>query len=230
MREYTILGERCSGTNFLETIIHDNFKLKLNWGSTHKHFFGYNGYDIHVRNNPDKIYIGIVRNPVDWLMSFFKKPHHQHLSRQVDINTFLLSEFYSCVDNTVVNPIEQMHDRNFKNNNLRYKNVFEMRSVKCNYLVHEFREIAKLYTFIRYEDLKNHTAETLSNIQHKFQLEPIRDEYYIESKYCTPDGTISESIIDIYDIPNKVKNIIKENLDYEIEIEMGYKTHLDRID
>jgi hypothetical protein len=229
MREYTILGERCSGTNFLETVIRDNFELHFNKSIGWKHFFGYGGYNSRILDNPDIIYVCIVRNPVDWLMSFFKKPHHQHKDRVSDLNTFLLSEFYSYIYGPPGATEEWIHDRNFKNDNLRYKNIFEMRSVKCNYLFHEFRKIAKLYEFIRYEDLKHHPVETLSHIHHKFELKSTRGSYYIESKYCYSNCCSDHPITENYELSDEVKSIIKENLDHKIEIEMGYGSYLDRL-
>lgn len=36
---FSILGERCSGTNFVQQSIIRNFKLKYSWIYGHKHFF-----------------------------------------------------------------------------------------------------------------------------------------------------------------------------------------------
>jgi hypothetical protein len=71
MNRYTILGERRSGTNFLEQLISDNFDLKLDWMGGWKHFFGCSGYDDKLKNNQDVIYFCIVRNPIDFLISFY---------------------------------------------------------------------------------------------------------------------------------------------------------------
>jgi len=71
MTRYTILGERRSGTNFLQHCITDNFNLQLDWLKGWKHFFGCNGYEDKLKNNQDVIYLCIVRNPIDYFVSFY---------------------------------------------------------------------------------------------------------------------------------------------------------------
>jgi len=39
IKYFTILGERCSGTKFLEAAIVKNFNLKITWEYNWKHFF-----------------------------------------------------------------------------------------------------------------------------------------------------------------------------------------------
>lgn len=76
--KYTILGERCSGTKFLEKLIDDNFEVDIEWNPFGwKHFFGHVGYENIVKNNTDILYLSIVRNPKDYLISFYNNPHHQ---------------------------------------------------------------------------------------------------------------------------------------------------------
>ena len=41
MKKYTIYGERCSGTNYLENIININFDVNITWEYGWKHFFGF---------------------------------------------------------------------------------------------------------------------------------------------------------------------------------------------
>jgi hypothetical protein len=41
IKKFTIMGERCSGTNFLEQIILSNFHINITWEYGWKHFFGF---------------------------------------------------------------------------------------------------------------------------------------------------------------------------------------------
>ena len=41
LKKYTIYGERCSGTNYLESIININFDSNITWEYGWKHFFGF---------------------------------------------------------------------------------------------------------------------------------------------------------------------------------------------
>jgi hypothetical protein len=74
IKKYTIYGERCSGTNYLENLIDKNFDIKITWEFGWKHFFGFN--DNQLKNSDDTLFICIVRNPVDWINSFYRELHH----------------------------------------------------------------------------------------------------------------------------------------------------------
>ena len=217
MTRYTILGERRSGTNFLQQCITDNFNLQLDWLGGWKHFFGYNRYNEKLKNNQDVIYLCIVRNPIDYFVSFYNSKLMQNEKRTKDIETFLLSEFYSvyCYKNRL---IDVSDDYNFKNNNKRYKNIFEMRSVKCRYILDDVPNLVSKYHFIRYEDL-------LDTIGTKFNLIKKNDSYLIDKNYVGAKingGVITEN----YQVEDKIKQIIYNNIDLSTEHRMGYLTDI----
>lgn len=221
--EFTILGERCSGTSWLTSLIKDNFQIKLVWTVGWKHFFAYQGFEEQVLNNQHIIYFGIVRNPVDYLMSFYKKPHHQSTDRRKDLKTFLLSEFYS-IHTATNNPKcgqEIIIDRGVDGN--RYKNIFEMRNEKCKFLFEKMPSLAKNYFFIKYEDLKKNPENILEKIQSKFNLTRKNQEFFIQKKYIHGDTILeNEQCMENYKIDDDIQKIIFENLDCEIENKMGY--------
>ena len=43
--KFTILGERASGTTFLQHAIRENFNLSVTWEYGFKHFFGFSDYE-----------------------------------------------------------------------------------------------------------------------------------------------------------------------------------------
>ena len=63
LNKFTIYGERCSGTTYLEQIINLNFKADITWEYGWKHFFGFHD----LTNSDDTLFICIVRNPYDWI-------------------------------------------------------------------------------------------------------------------------------------------------------------------
>jgi len=67
MTKITILGERCSGTNYLEELVKANFNVHLTWECGFKHWF-------KLRRNIATI--AIIRNPIDWLHSLYNSPHN----------------------------------------------------------------------------------------------------------------------------------------------------------
>lgn len=68
MNKYTIYGERCSGTTYLENIINMNFDANITYEYGWKHFFGFN----ELKNSDDTLFICIVRNLPDWINSFYR--------------------------------------------------------------------------------------------------------------------------------------------------------------
>jgi hypothetical protein len=159
VKNFAILGERCSGTNYLEELMLTNFDINITSDYGHKHFFGtYNFKKTETEN--ETLFIGIVRHPMDWLNSFFDKLHHvpKHLH---PINNFLTDNFYSVGFDK--------QDANFITGK-KYKNIFELRFVKNNYLMNTMYNNVKNYILINYENLSNNTTNVLNMIQTKFNL------------------------------------------------------------
>lgn len=198
INKFTILGERCSGTNFLEEAILKNFDLNITWEYGWKHFFGRSDFE----NSDDVLFLGIARDPISWLNSLYRDPHHipPHIRRSV--TSFLNSEFYS--EHFVNGALEEiMEDRNFKNEK-RYKNIFELRSNKLIYLKNDLQNKVMNYYFIKYDDLCNNYDFILSDLSEKFKIKTkqssfLKIEYYkkyIDIKFQKkPNKEISGNLI-----------------------------------
>lgn len=175
--KYTIYGERCSGTNYLEGLLKKNFQVDVTWDYGWKHWFGFND----LSDSDDTLFVGIVRDPHEWLNSFYKSPHHvapvilphHHLRpffvkalnylHNANVDRFLNHEFWSTTHDDPAKT-EQMHDRNIFTKQ-RYKNVFELRYTKLRFLVEEMPKKVKHYILIRYEDLLFDLRGTLEKIR-----------------------------------------------------------------
>ena len=98
IKKFTIYGERCSGTNYLENIIKINFDVDITWEYGFKHFFGFQ--DEQLKQSDDTLFICIVRNLPDWINSFYRTPHHlqlkynQNMTENEKIYIFLNKEFF----------------------------------------------------------------------------------------------------------------------------------------
>jgi hypothetical protein len=159
------MGERCSGTNFLQKTIETNFNLKYSRKYGHKHFFG--NYNLGHDNDEDNtLFIAIIRDPVEWIDSFIQNPHHIPDKNKKDIDSFLFNPFYSIHDEVEE---ENLEDRNIYTKE-RYSNIFEMRKVKNNFLIYDLPKLVKNYTIMKYEDLRDRYDDVLSYIQRKFNL------------------------------------------------------------
>jgi len=203
LKKYTIYGERCSGTNYLETIININFDLELTWNYGWKHFFGFQ--DEQLKNSDDTLFICIIRDPVDWINSFLRDPHHlplrykKNLSEEEKLYDFLNKEFWS-IDDNYYNADEQkeiMEDRNIYTGE-RYKNIFEMRHTKIKWMFEDLPKKVKNYIIIRYEDLINDFEKTLlkfKNIELKVHENIIFPKNIIDVPYNKKKNAISSELI-----------------------------------
>ena len=211
------MGERCSGTNFLEKAILENFELDLIWHYGYKHFFGYYDYSKKnpiIENDNDVLFLGIIREPISWINSFYNHKYHIPVQNKKNIYNFLHNEFYSIDESQ--KEIEE--DRNYKNRK-RYKNIFELRDLKNEYLI-SHRNRVKNYLLIRYEDLKNKYEVILNFIENKFNLKRKNKNYIkIETYKGLKNKPYSENYIKLkqYTINN-----IKNRLNKKQEQSLGY--------
>ena len=150
IKKFTILGERCSGTNYLEELILSNFEIEITWNYGWKHFFGFYDFKQNEEEN-NTLFIGIVRHPIKWINSLFKEKHHIPVENHA-INKFLFNDFYSVDTNNQI--IQQ--DLNYITGK-KYKNIFELRFLKNYYLINTMPNNVKNYILINYENLKNNT-------------------------------------------------------------------------
>ena len=117
-----------------------------------------------------------------------------------------------------------LDDKNFKNNNLRFKNIFEMRSIKCKYLLDDVPDLVNKYYFIRYEDLKHNTDFVLNDISNKFELVKKNQQYTIEKSYV--GVKLNNDITENYHIDDNINHIIYNNIDLVTENRMGYLNNI----
>jgi len=234
--KFAILGERCSGTNFLEESISKNFSIDYTCQYGNKHFFCYNNYN----NSDDTLFLGIIRNPIYWINSFSVELHHVPEINRNNIQNFLFNEFYSVEDEVNTNqPLSDNGIFKLANNfythkyklNIRdlnyttgqkYKNIFELRKIKNNFLMNEMNKKVKNYLLINYEDLLYNFSNVLQTIHSKFNLKPKLMTYLKPVKYKKSDTYKFVKQRQILLTPAIVISIWK-NLDKEQEEKLGYK-------
>ncbi len=190
--KFTIYGERCSGTNYIEDLMLLNFDIEVTWEYGWKHFFGFQ--DEKLKNSDDTLFICIVRDIHKWINSMYKTMYHlpiryqTSLPKDVKINKFLNSEFWSFNDNNGNRDLskEIMEDRNIYTGQ-RYTNIFELRHTKIKFLIEDLPTKVNNYIFIRYEDLIddfNNTMNLIKNIGLKLKnpnIFPINSTNYLKN-------------------------------------------------
>jgi hypothetical protein len=204
IKKVTIYGDICSGTNYLEELLVKNFDVKIVWTYGWKHFFGFN----NLSNSDDVLFIGIVRNIVDWVNSVHRKKWHLPESVCKNINSLLNNKYY-CINKR--NKQEIMEARNIETNK-KYKNIFESRHTKNKFLIEKMPLLVKNYCLITYDELKNNFTSTMNiiksyNLEIKNNIEfPINNKYYKKTNRIFKD---KENVID------KDMILSKANLFYE---------------
>jgi len=233
IKYFEFFGERCSGTNFLEEAIITNFNVTYKNEGRNKHFFCFNNYDKSYDNT---LFIGIVRNPIYWLNSYHVELHNIPNENKKNIISFLFNPFYS-VDKpdatntklgTVFTKINFMfnkeytikEDLNYITGD-KYKNIFELRKLKNDYLINILPKKVKNYVLINYEDLLYNYQETLSLIRDKFQLQQKFTPFkkIVRYKKSTHYNFVKQREILL---PIPIINLIWNNLDIEQEKQLGY--------
>lgn len=218
IKKYTIWGERCSGTNYLQKLIESNFETELTWDYGYKHFFGFNGFD----NSDTTLFICIVRNPYDWINSFYKNLHNHPLKNNnivkesSKIKLFLNNTWYSITKKNGKLE-EEMTDRNIYTKK-RYKNIFEMRHYKLKYMLTTLPNNAKNCLLIRYEDLIDNYGFYM-NLLKKKGLKSKKNIIFPLNyeKYMNGSKT--------YDFKFDKKKIIKDIIPKKVIKEMMYKKY-----
>jgi hypothetical protein len=237
--KFSILGERCSGTNFLEEAIINNFNISYTAEYGNKHFFCYNDYN-NSNNTNNTLFIGIVRNPIYWINSFSTELHHIPEINRKNIHNFLFNEFYSVEDEINTNKTIQDNnifkfngkfythkyklntkDLNYKNGK-KYKNIFELRKVKNDFLMNEIPNKVKNYILINYEDLLFNYSAVLQKIKEKFNLNQ-KNEEFIKIKNYKKSNTYNFVKQRKILLSQYIVTLIWENLDKEQENLLGYK-------
>jgi hypothetical protein len=208
--KFSIIGERCSGTNFLEKVMINSFKMEPIKGSTttidHKHWMQPENFKDKIKSE-NVLIIGIIREPVQWLASLYRKKYHVPFHMRGDYKTFMTSEWYSINDEG--NREEIIHDRHPYTKD-RFKNIFELRKVKSLFLLGDMPKLVKNYILIKYEDLLENMPMILSKISNITGLPCLNNSQHLVKK---PK---------IHTFPRSIMKLIQENIDKNVEKSLGY--------
>lgn len=205
--DFALMAERHCGTNFINQYITEVYNIPNNLSFGHKHFFGFNNEYI-ANNSKNTLFIGIVRNPYDWIKAMFKEPYHwnKYAGHPDPPNTILklitdpIRHFYNKQELNIDNHIIE---------NRPYKNIFELREIKNNYLLHTIKNFANNYLLINYEIIYSDIKKFTSTINTKFNINPShRDNEFTPTKYSIADQNIL--------------NIINDNLNWDLENSLNY--------
>ena len=171
IEQFKIIGERCSGTYYAQRLIEHNLDIPHTDEYGHKHFWGKR----QTKYPKNLLLVCVVREPYSWMQSFFEKKWHlpEHLDK-VNFSTFIKSEMYSVKDQNIPSiggdvGSEILADRSYITKG-RFKDIFEMRHTKMNFLFHEFPSMCSNMIIVRLEDFQADFNQVLNTISNEFEI------------------------------------------------------------
>lgn len=221
LKYFTILGERCSGTTFIRYAIEWNLGLEY-YPTCGKHFFGHDNSVFETEKMKETLVICVVRGPVEWIDSYFKRLHHVVPHNKRSIYNFLNNEFYTIYEVAPLKGEERMDDRHIMTN-YRYRNIFELRKVKHEFMLRELPQLVPYSMVLRYEDMREDYDNTLDRILERYNLERLENPYKIITQY---KGTYTANYaIKPILLGSREQSHILNSIDREQEAEIGYKSN-----
>lgn len=194
IHKFTIIGERHSGTNWLERILTSRLSTPLTWEYGSKHFINYNLNQLASAKNT--LFVCITRDIYQWIGGFYKLPHHVDKSIAYDLDKFLLSEWKNEID-----------DYDYLTHK-PYKNIFCLRKSKLEFLYIFLPNIVDSIIITRYEDLLVDPENIVSFISTHFDISTTNVPYY---KWTQPRPQHP------YLFLPRIKDIINQNTDWKTE-------------
>jgi hypothetical protein len=209
IENFTIYGERSSGTKFLEKCIKAKFGLQPTWFYGWKHFFGWTKPETITYRGKHTLFLCIVRSPYEWLLSMKLHPHHVPQHNQTSLRDLLYNEWYSIQQSGD----EIKEDRNFtsdRKNPAKFKNLFELRNVKNRYLSETMPIIAQNFVLFSYDSFLVNRDNYLNIIANRFDLK-------ITGKIPPPVKDKKPK-----EITSEHRELIDHNLDWSLENSLGF--------
>jgi hypothetical protein len=215
-----IYGERCSGTNYIESLIKLNYDIEISYSYGWKHWMiDYS----NLKMNDNTLFLVVVRNPYDQLRSLYYQPHHAPHHYKLSMNEFLRKKWLSY-DGPTAHWFSDDENERFAIAKPEYiveeeENVCILRNKKNKNFI-DLEKHVENYVLINYEDLLFDYTQ-IGNLA-KFGLRKklptfVPVELYKgdhNEKYTTKDYPIL-SIEDII--------FINKSLDWELENLLGYQ-------
>ena len=190
IKNFTIFGERNSGTNYLKSVLEDNLKIPFTQKYGYKHWFiknlnprGEYNYttdnecrtDILSKESDETLFIYIIRNPFDWAGSMYKKPHHIKNSNMSSLNNFLKSP-YLAFENKRYNKLWNYNKFDFYFIE-KSENIITLRNEKNNHF-QELGKTVKHFYVIRQEFLQDEIIKMIKKFKLELKYDKIKFNNY----------------------------------------------------
>lgn len=249
IRSITIIGERCSGTNWLTKLCAANFEIDVHneggggtFGWKHNPA-GLENQELLAKHRDSTLFIFITRNVCDWIEHFYKNPWHVPRRFLETRETFVMHEPWLC--NRETNGTGDELDDVDRQTGERFRNLLDLRARKhahwrtlCETKGNSDEKPidALLYNeWVRYEDLLQNPAAFLDRLRQKYTLTPVGIKWNtLEHNYKGLNRQMfsaRKTKINSFHF-NFARNArkwsaamlqhVKENVDWEVERDLGY--------
>ena len=164
IKHVQIFGERCSGTNYLKSLIEKNFTgVQITKAYGGKHWF-IKGHHPRGRTNrstdyecirslsdsDDTLFTIIYRNPFDWLRSLHTSPYHAGNHSDLTFSQFIRKPWISF-ETTRMNPAWPKRDDDYYFIE-EAQNILQLRTLKIRHL-NTLEHVVSNVSFVNYEGL-----------------------------------------------------------------------------
>lgn len=223
IKRIQLFGERCSGTNYLESLLVQNLEgVTLCRDFGHKHFYHQPG----VRQASDCLFIVIYRELFDWLRSLHQQPYHAAPElRNISFSEFIRKPWW-CVWNEEADKTpddslygsEMMFERN-PHSGERFRNVMRLRSAKIRNW-ESLRQKTPHHFYLNYEMLKDAPDTFIETMADVFNL-TTKDEFVNVEGYRGSRAKYQPKTYDA--IQPEDYRYIMQHTDLELEKKIGYE-------
>jgi hypothetical protein len=227
-----LFGERCSGTNFLESLIRKNFRgLALTKEFGGKHWFI---KDHHPRCRPnhstdyqcirrltdsaDTLFLCLFRNPYDWLRSLNARPYHAGRHWGLPFSDFIRDPWHSW-ETTRVHPAWPDRADNYWFIE-DAENILRLRTRKILHLLGLEQIVDHVY-MLRYEDLRD-DPQILIEIAKRYGIAMQGPNVVGERRHFGQGGSAPFAPRQYPKIRDSDLSFIADELDWSVESRIGY--------
>ncbi len=241
VKTFKVLGERSSGTNYISRLVQKNLNFQKNLSKStifgHKHFIWWIGSSIDestvqslmgngrffepknffFQNSQENLFIIVIRNPYDWIRSWFLTPYHIHPSKRRTFELFYSSpyNFYNFPKCDKVEFLENYHPQLKRG----FSHLFELRKYKyINY--QKVFDIAANVIFVNYEEVLKQPQEFLQTLSDTYCLEKKESFIPIDTYKGKPLKPYTNK--EYFKLSNSDLKKINGLIDWELENSYGY--------
>lgn len=222
-----VLGERVSGTCFVQSLLSDNTNLRVVSPYGHKHFYQDTDKMRNQNETNETLFVFISRDLVEWLNSFRNNTFHadKPIRNCKNMSSFLRVEWKCIFDNTSGTPetsveygTEMMCERN-PSDGRRFENVIKMRNSKMWHFL-GIEEHVQNYVHVRYEDARDDPEAFVKTIQTKFGIKTSKVFNPVDTvrgKGRVPYVRKTYPALSVEDT-----EFVVDNVDVDLESRLGY--------